>query len=101
MGFICFNARSVNKTIYSVKNINIKDLVWVITLVASVVGTYYTLNYKTQRLEEKVEYLEHKYESTNIEVLKNDIEYVKKDIGEIKIAIKDQFNLVNSILLDD
>ena len=64
--------------------LNIKDLIWVVTLVVSIAGMYYTLNYKTQRLEEKVEYLENRHETTNIDVLKNDIDYVKKDIGHKK-----------------
>ena len=81
--------------------LNIKDLIWVVTLVVSIAGMYYTLNYKTQRLEEKVEYLENRHETTNIDVLKNDIDCVKKDIGEIKVSIRDQFDLVNSILLED
>ncbi len=81
--------------------LNIKDLIWVVTLIVSIAGMYYTLNYKTQRLEEKVEYLENRHETTNIDVLKNDIDYVKKDIGEIKVSIRDQFDLVNSILLED
>ena len=79
----------------------IKDLVWIITLVVSVVGVYYTLNSKVQVLDLKVRQLEATHDVTNIEILQNDLTHVKNDINEIKTDIKEQFTLFNNYLLDE
>ena len=81
--------------------LGIKDLIFIITLVVSVCGTYFTLNYKTQMLEVKVEQLENKHDITNIEVLQNDLNYVKTDINEIKLTLKEQLIMFNDYLLGE
>jgi hypothetical protein len=85
------------------KNItfSLKDLIWAITLIVSLVSVYYRLDSRSTLVEHKVTTLESELQSTNLEVLKTDIDYLKSEISELKSDLKDYFDLVNSILLED
>ena len=80
---------------------SVKDLIWSITLIVSLVGVYYRLDSRSTLVEHKVDRLETQLQSTNLEVLKNDIDYLKDEISELKSDLKDYFDLVNSILLEE
>ena len=59
--------------------ISFKDLVWIVTLVASMIGMYYTLTGRTDVLEREVKDLEQELHETNIKLLEHDINYLKKE----------------------
>ena len=61
------------------KNItfSLKDLIWAITLIVSLVSVYYRLDSRSTLVEHKVTTLESELQSTNLEVLKTDIDYLK------------------------
>jgi len=80
---------------------SVKDLIWSITLIVSLVGVYYRLDSRSALVEHKVDRLDTQLQSTNLEVQKNDIDYLKDEISELKSDLKDYFDLVNSILLEE
>ena len=68
--------------------ISFKDLVWIVTLVASMIGMYYTLKGRTDVLEREVKDLEQELHETNIKLLEHDINYLKKEVAELKLENK-------------
>ena len=59
--------------------VNLSDVIKVGIFIIGLMGTWYSMKYKVDVLEEKVEKLETQLEETNLGVIKNDIEYIKKD----------------------
>ncbi len=68
--------------------ISFKDLVWIVTLVASMIGMYYTLTGRTDILEREVHDLEKELHETNIKLLEHDINYLKKEVADLKLENK-------------
>ena len=64
--------------------LSVKDLVWIVMLVASILGTYYTLSGRQELLEREVESLNKELHETNIKLLEHDINYLKKEVENLK-----------------
>lgn len=64
--------------------VSFKDLVWIIMLVASILGTYYTLSGRQDLLEREVVELTNELHETNIQLLKHDIDYLKQEVKSLK-----------------
>jgi len=64
--------------------VSFKDLVWIIMLVASILGTYYTLSGRQDLLEREVNSLNKELHETNIQLLQHDITYLKQEVNTLK-----------------
>ena len=64
--------------------VSVKDLVWIIMLVASILGTYYTLSGRQELLEREVDELNKELHETNIKLLEHDIKYLKTEVANLK-----------------
>ena len=58
--------------------ISFKDFIWIIMLISSMIGMYYTLSGRADLLEKEVNDLNKEMHETNIKLLKHDIDYLKK-----------------------
>jgi uncharacterized protein YoxC len=81
--------------------VNLSDVIKVGIFVIGLMGTWYSMKYKVDILEEKVEKLETQLEETNLGVIKNDIEHIKKGQEELKDDLEKYFNTVNTIITDN
>jgi len=72
--------RSLDKSL----RISVKDFIWIIMLVASMIGMYYTLSGRADVLENEVEELNKEMHETNIKLLKHDIDYLKKRVDGLE-----------------
>ena len=75
--------------------INLSDVVKIIVFICGLLGTWYSMKYSVDSLEEKVEKLERQLEETNLGVIKNDIEYIKKGQEELNHDLQEYYNAVN------
>jgi hypothetical protein len=78
--------------------VNLSDVIKVGIFVAGLMGTWYSMKYKVDNLEEKVIKLERHTEEVNIGVIKNDIEYIKKGQEELKDDLQQYYNAVNEFI---
>lgn len=78
--------------------VNLSDVIKVGIFVASLMGTWYSMKYKVDNLEEKVMKLERHTEEVNIGVIKNDIEYIKKGQDELNDDLQQYYNAVNEFI---
>jgi len=78
--------------------VNLSDVVKIGIFVAGLVGTWYSMMYKVESLEEKVIKLERQLEETNLGVIKNDIEYIKKGQEELKDDLQEYYSAVNRFI---
>ena len=81
--------------------VNLSDVIKVGIFIIGLMGTWYSMKYKVDVLEEKVEKLETQLEETNLGVIKNDIEYIKKGQEELKDDLEKYYNSVNSLIIDN
>ena len=78
--------------------VNLSDVIKVGIFVAGLMGTWYSMKYKVDNLEEKVMKLERHTEEVNIGVIKNDIEYIKKGQDELNDDLQQYYNAVNEFI---
>lgn len=78
--------------------VNLSDVIKVGIFIAGLLGTWYSMKYKVDNLEEKVIKLERHTEEVNIGVIKNDIEYIKKGQEELKDDLQQYYNAVNEFI---
>ena len=78
--------------------VNLSDVIKVGIFVAGLLGTWYSMKYSVDALEEKVYKLEHELEETNLGVIKNDIEYIKKGQEELKDDLHEYYRIVNGFI---
>ena len=78
--------------------VNLSDVIKVGIFVVGLMGTWYSMKYKVDNLEEKVIKLERHTEEANIGVIKNDIEYIKKGQEELKDDLQQYYNAVNGFI---
>ena len=64
--------------------VSVKDLVWIIMLTESILGTYYTLSGRQDILEREVLELDRELHETNIKLLEHDIKYLKIEVANLK-----------------
>ena len=78
--------------------VNLSDVIKVGIFVVGLMGTWYSMKYKVDNLEEKVIKLERHTEEANIGVIKNDIEYIKKGQEELKDDLQQYYDAVNGFI---
>ena len=81
--------------------VNLSDVIKVGIFIIGLMGTWYSMKYKVDVLEEKVEKLETQLEETNLGVIKNDIEYIKKGQEELKDDLEKYYTTVNTLITDN
>ena len=81
--------------------VNLSDVIKVGIYIIGLMGTWYSMKYKVDVLEEKVEKLETQLEETNLGVIKNDIEYIKKGQEELKDDLEKYYTTVNTLITDN
>ena len=78
--------------------INIQEVIKIVIFVSGLLGTWYSMKYSVDRLEEKVERLESELEDTNLGVIKNDIEYIKRGQEELDNDLNEYYKAVNKFI---
>lgn len=81
--------------------VNLSDVVKIGIFLVGLMGTWYSMKYKVDTIEDKVIKLERQLEETNLGVIKNDIEYIKKGQEELKDDLEKYYNSVNSLIIDN
>jgi|TARA_Y100000310_G_scaffold198798_1_gene198788 hypothetical protein len=79
--------------------VNLSDVIKVGLFVAGLLGTWYSMKYSVDSLEEKVDKLESQLENNNLGVIKNDIEYIKISQNDLKDALQEYYSIVNEFIV--
>jgi GTPase involved in cell partitioning and DNA repair len=78
--------------------VNLSDVIKVVIFVAGLVGTWYSMKYEVDYLNEEVKELKNQLRETNLGVIKNDIEYIKKGQEETQDDLQQYYNAVNEFI---
>ena len=78
--------------------VNISDVIKVVIFVAGLVGTWYSMKYEVDYLNEEVKELKNQLRETNLGVIKNDIEYIKKGQDKTQDDLQQYYNAVNEFI---
>jgi hypothetical protein len=78
--------------------VSLADVVKIVIFISGLLGTWYSMKYSVDSLEEKVEKLERQLEETNLGVIKNDIDYIKKGQEELKDDLQEYYSAVNRFI---
>jgi len=79
--------------------VNLSDVIKVGLFVAGLLGTWYSMKYSVDSLEEKVDKLESQLENNNLGVIKKDIEYIKISQNDLKDALQEYYSIVNEFIV--
>ena len=78
--------------------VNLSDVIKVVIFVAGLVGTWYSMKYEVDYLNEEVKELKNQLRETNLGVIKNDIEYIKKGQDKTQDDLQQYYDAVNEFI---
>jgi len=78
--------------------LNLPDVIKIVIFIGGLLGTWYSMKYSVDSLEEKVDKLEHQLEETNLGVIKNDIDYIKKGQENLDEDLQEYYQTVNQFI---
>ena len=81
--------------------IGIRDVIWLITLVGSLLGTYFTMNHRTDNLEKEVHDLHTEMQEGNLQLLQYDINHLKDDVNVLIKENKEWHKKLDDLLYED
>jgi hypothetical protein len=80
--------------------VNLSDVIKIVIFICGLLGTWYSMKYNVDALEEKVNRLETQLEETNLGVIKNDIEYIKEGQTDLKNGLQEYYKVVNDFIIN-